>query len=53
MGSGSTLLMSDDVEEAVLETEDNDEESSSPNWLLIIGLGLVAMGFIWRWWRRG
>ena len=42
-----------DIEEAELETPDIDEETwANRHWLLIVGVGLVGIGLIVRWWLR-
>ena len=41
------------VDEAELETPDSDEESlPNRHWLLITGIGIVAIGLILRWWLK-
>jgi hypothetical protein len=41
------------IEEAVIEDESSDEESFlKRNWLLIVGLGLVFLGYAIRWYRK-
>lgn len=43
----------EDVEEAELEDTDIDEETwANRHWLLIVGVGLVGIGLLVRWWLR-
>jgi hypothetical protein len=45
--------LSQDYEDAVLESPEIEEEAwIDRHWLLIVGVGLVGIGLVVRWWLR-
>lgn len=50
---GAVTDLEQDYEEAELETPGIDEETwTNRHWLLIVGVGLVGIGLLIRWWLR-
>jgi hypothetical protein len=52
-GNWDEDFVSEPFEDAVVETPDIDEETwTNRHWLLIVGVGLVGIGLLVRWWLR-